>query len=95
MWEKAGLLRDGEGLLSLRADLERLAEELTVPFDRPSLELSNLFTLGSLITESAFARQESRGAHFRIDFPKRDDVRFARHSVVRRVEIPVHVEAQA
>jgi L-aspartate oxidase len=87
MWEKAGLLRDSAGLLSLRTEMERLAEETPEPFDRGSLELNNLLTVGILIAESAFARQESRGAHFRNDFPTRDDARFARHSVARRVEM--------
>jgi L-aspartate oxidase len=91
MWEKAGLLRDAEGLLSLREDLEGLSERLPNPVDRSSLEINNLVTIGSLITESALAREESRGAHFRNDFPKRDDEHFARHSVVRQVEEPVAV----
>ena len=86
MWEKAGLLRDAEGLLSLREDLERLSERLPNPVDRNSLEMNNLVTVASLITESALAREESRGAHFRNDFPVRDDEHFARHSVVRRME---------
>jgi L-aspartate oxidase len=86
MWEKAGLLRDGYGLLSLREDLERLSERLPIPVDRSSVEINNLVTIGSLIMESALAREESRGAHFRNDFPTRDDEGFARHSVVRRVE---------
>ncbi len=89
MWEKAGLLRDAEGLLSLREDLERLSERLPSPVGRRTLEINNLVTIGSLITESALAREESRGAHFRNDFPVRDDARFARHSVARRVEEPV------
>jgi len=93
MWEKAGLLRDAEGLLSLRSDLERLANELPAPVDRASLEVNNLLTIGSLIMESALAREESRGAHFRNDFPTRDDVQFARHSVVQRVEEAVGIEA--
>ena len=91
MWEKAGLLRDANGLLSLREDLERLSERLPNPIDRGSLEINNLVTIGSLITESALAREESRGAHFRNDFPKRDDERFARHSVVHTVEEPAAV----
>jgi len=92
MWEKAGLLRDGEGLLSLRGDLEWLSERLPNPVDRISLEISNLVTVGSLIMESALAREESRGAHFRNDFPVRDDERFARHSLVRRVDELVGAE---
>ncbi len=91
MWEKAGLLRDAEGLLSLRGDLEELNEQVPHPVDRSSVELNNLMTIGSLIAESALAREESRGAHFRNDFPTRDDKRFARHSVVRRVDEAVAV----
>ena len=92
MWEKAGLLRDADGLLSLRSDLERLSEQLPNPADRASLEIHNLVTVASLIAESALAREESRGAHFRNDFPARDDERFARHSVVQRVEETVGAE---
>jgi L-aspartate oxidase len=92
MWEKAGLLRDADGLLSLRSDLERLSEQLPNPADRASLEIHNLVTVASLIAESALARKESRGAHFRNDFPARDDERFARHSVVQRVEETVGAE---
>lgn len=86
MWEKAGLLRDADGLLSLRSDLERLSNNLPNAFDRESLETNNLHTIASLITESALVREESRGAHYRNDFPHRDDASFARHSVIRRVE---------
>jgi L-aspartate oxidase len=93
MWDRAGLLRDGSGLLALRTELEAIAEELPPPFDRSSLELNNLLAVAMLIAESAFARQESRGAHFRNDFPARDDARFQRHSVARMVEIAVGAEA--
>ncbi len=86
MWEKAGLLRDADGLLSLRGDLEGLSSHLPAAFDRESLEVNNLMTIGTLIAESALAREESRGAHFRNDFPARDDQKFARHSVVLRVD---------
>ena len=92
MWQKAGLLRDAEGLLSLRSDLERLSEQLPEPVDRASLEIHNLVTVASLIAESALAREESRGAHFRNDFPARNDSRFARHSVVHRVEETIGAE---
>jgi len=92
MWEKAGLLRDAEGLLSLRNDLEEMADELPAPVDRASLEVNNLVTIGSLIMESALAREESRGAHFRNDFPVRNDAQFARHSVVQRVEEVIGAE---
>ena len=84
MWQKAGLLRDAIGLRSLEADLDRIGTQLPPALDRSSLELNNLHTIARLIAISALAREESRGAHYRNDFPIRDDLRFARHSVVRR-----------
>lgn len=83
MWQRAGLLRDAEGLLAGKAELASLREALPQGTDRASLELRNLHTLGELIVESALAREESRGAHFRNDFPQRDDIHFQRHSQVR------------
>ena len=82
MWEKAGLLRDAEGLLAARDELRALAPSIPRDLGRASIELRNLHTLGELIVRSALAREESRGAHYRNDFPKRDDVRFRRHSVL-------------
>ncbi|HEX5235331.1 MAG TPA: L-aspartate oxidase [Silvibacterium sp.] len=81
MWQDAGLLRDAEGLRAMRQDLERL--RVVPALDRESLELANLHAVAELIVLSAVTREESRGAHYRKDFPKRDDVRFAKHSVIR------------
>lgn len=80
MWEKAGLLRDAAGLRVARRILAEM--EIPNPTDRQTLELRNLHVVAELIVASALARQESRGAHYRNDFPKRDDARFGRHSVV-------------
>ncbi len=82
MWEKAGLLRDAEGLRAARQELAAMS----IPDirDRPTLELRNLHIAGQLIVASALAREESRGAHYRNDFPHRDDARFARHSIVAK-----------
>jgi L-aspartate oxidase len=84
MWEKAGLLRDAEGLLAARDELRALAPSIPRDLGRASIELRNLHTLGELIVRSALAREESRGAHYRNDFPRRDDVRFRRHSVIEK-----------
>jgi len=46
-----------------------------------ALELENLFTVGEIIINSALHRQESRGAHFREDFPQRDDRQFLKHTL--------------
>jgi L-aspartate oxidase len=84
IWEKAGLLRDAAGLSSGHDEIRSLARAIPPGFSRALLELRNLQTVGDLIVRSAIAREESRGAHYRNDYPKRDDGRFAKHSVIRR-----------
>ncbi len=66
-WDCCGILRDGNGL--------RRALELLDGDD------SNLATVARLIARCALAREESRGAHFRTDFPKQCP-EFAKHSVI-------------
>lgn len=87
MWRDAGLLRDATGLeraASCLAELRQRSASLLVnyPASRAATELRNLLDLSDLIVRSALARQESRGAHYRNDFPQRDDARFTRHSLV-------------
>jgi L-aspartate oxidase len=84
MWEKAGLLRDADGLRAAQDELRCIANQIPRTSDRQGIELRNLQTVGELIVGSALARQESRGAHYRNDFPKRDDETFGIHSVVSR-----------
>jgi len=87
MWQDAGLLRDGSRLRAMKDELERTRAEIDPAAERASLELANLHAVAELIVISALAREESRGAHYRNDFPRRDDARFARHSVVRRGKV--------
>lgn len=49
---------------------------------RDQLELANLWQLARLVTKSALLREESRGAHFRSDFPERDDRRWGSKQIV-------------
>jgi L-aspartate oxidase len=92
MWRDAGLLRDAAGLSAMRGELERM--RFTPSADRASLELANLHAVAELIVLSALAREESRGAHYRNDFPKRDDVAFAKHSVARGTKISFETAPQ-
>lgn len=85
MWEKAGLLRDAERLREAKAELETMV--LPAGDGRRSVEARNLHAIAVMIVVAALAREESRGAHFRNDFPQRDDVRFGKHSVLRGGEI--------
>jgi L-aspartate oxidase len=82
MWTNAGLLRDASGLHRAQAALAALAAAMPRSLTRPALEARNLHLVAEWIVRSALARQESRGAHFRLDFPHRS--RVARHSIVER-----------
>jgi L-aspartate oxidase len=63
-------------------DLQAAAERLPLPFSRRNCEARNIHTAALLITRSAIARRESRGAHYRTDYPSHDDVKFKKHSIV-------------
>jgi len=83
MWEHAGLQRNGQGLTHLCAILRRWETLLPPAQDRPAHELANLVLCGRLLAEAALQRTESRGAHYREDFPAPDDA-WRRHIVFRR-----------
>ena len=70
MWEKVGMVRNGAHLLGAVRILNAWSRLSPSQADRTSFELSNLVQVGLLMAEAALARQESRGAHFRIDFPE-------------------------
>jgi len=69
LWEKAGIIRDGEGLSEAADTLFAWQQKLPPADDRPSYELANIVLTGRLLVEAALYREESRGVHFRSDFP--------------------------
>jgi len=69
-WDKVGIIRDKESLTEAADILAAWQKSLPQPTDRPSYELNNLVLSGRLVTEAALIREESRGAHFRSDFPQ-------------------------
>jgi len=83
MWEKVGIVRDGPALNEAARLLDAWEAALPAPCDRPSHELANLVLLGRLVTEAALQREESRGAHYRRDFPE-PRPEWLRHIVFRR-----------
>lgn len=70
LWDKVGIVRCGEGLSEAANILATWQDLLPQPTDRPSYELKNMVLNARLMTEAALLREESRGAHFRTDFPK-------------------------
>ena len=70
MWDKVGIIRNGKNLAKVADILYNWQHSLQKPTDRPSFELKNMILNARLIAEAALLREESRGAHFRTDFPK-------------------------
>ena len=70
LWDKVGIVRSGDGLSEAVDILATWQALLSQPTDRPSYELNNMVLNARLMAEAALLRQESRGAHFRTDFPK-------------------------
>ncbi|MCI0833090.1 MAG: L-aspartate oxidase [Chloroflexi bacterium] len=83
MWHDVGIVRDRVSLARAASVLAAWQSTVATPTDRPSQELADLLTCSRLVTEAALTREESRGAHYRDDFPEpREDWR--RHLVFRR-----------
>lgn len=92
MWDKAGPLRDAEGLKEALEGIESIREEakdLRVsdcsrcnPEITDAVELAHMLAAAQAIALSALERRESRGAHVRSDFPERDDANPVRNVIV-------------
>jgi L-aspartate oxidase len=90
MWRDAGLLRDAVGLRRAQDALSAMRETMPQGLNRRSIEARNLHTVAEVMVQPALGREESRGAHYRLDFPQRDA--FGQHSIVRAGEL--HFVAQ-
>ena len=75
MWERVGILRDKDSLKRALQEFEQIEQSNLGTSSR------NFVTLAKLVAASALWREESRGGHFRTDFPERDDVNFDKHSI--------------
>ena len=84
MWRDAGVVRMGSHLRHAVQELEAMKERLPRPWCRRSCEVINIHQIALLITRSALAREESRGAHYREDFPVHNDAKFRKHTIVEK-----------
>ncbi len=97
MDDDVGVFRDPErmgGALKVIKMIQERFENVSIPRsdDRfnfaliRTLELENMLQLAYAITAGAIWREESRGAHWRIDHPKRDDDRFLKHTLITLID---------
>ena len=86
MWRNVGVRRDGEGLAEAQETVGQwcryaLARQLADP---GGWELQNMLCVARLMIDAALAREESRGAHVRTDFPNPDEAHWNRHICFRQ-----------
>ncbi len=84
LWKDVGIIRNGRDLSLAVEELGALEVERPAKASRQECELHNLWTLAQLIARSALAREESRGSHYRSDFPFCNDEDFKKHSILAR-----------
>lgn len=81
-WQSLGLERDAAGLTRLLEWLGPLRSAAAAPASRAAAELRNLADVAWAMATAALFREESRGAHFRADFPQADPSRFHGHTLL-------------
>ncbi|MCD6394507.1 MAG: L-aspartate oxidase [Planctomycetes bacterium] len=86
MWRNVGITRKGQALTEAREIIEFWQRYvMDKVFDTPfGWECQNMLTVSYLMAQSAEQRCESRGVHYRVDFPEIDDAGFARHFELQR-----------
>ena len=96
MWEKGSITRTGSEMQDAWRTLMAI-EEKTIPRMRVSipgrvmnrewidaLEVVNMLNVAKIILKAAMFRQESRGAHFRADFPEKNDEKWLKNTLIQK-----------
>jgi L-aspartate oxidase len=95
MWGYVGIIRTEENMNLMLRKLEQLNRRLDAlggnGVNTRFLELKNMVTVARLITKAAHTRKESRGTHYREDYPTTDDKNWLKHICLEQREEKLHI----
>lgn len=84
LWDKVAIIRNGKHLSEAVKRLAEISLPMPPHVSRPYQEAGNILSVGRLIARCALAREESRGAHYRSDFPLKNETEAPQHSYVSK-----------
>ena len=99
MWTKAGIPRNGGDLADALGRIQGLQADVPALRVRnfkamiKSLELQNMLRLAEMLCLAAILRTESRGSHFRSDYPREDNTNWLINIIITRQDCGMHLEA--
>jgi L-aspartate oxidase len=90
MWRNVGIMRSAEGLRRCEEEIRLQLMDLTSrPAGREQMETQNMLQTAQLIVRGALARRESRGGHFRSDYPFKNDAQFKAHIIQQKDQLRI------
>jgi len=104
MWAKVGVVRNGKDIQEAIDELDEMADRINrvnlrgpLPYNlqwHEWLNIVNLVEVSRIVARAALMRQESRGSHFRSDFPKKDNKNYLINYFVKRINGEPHFETR-
>lgn len=89
MWNYVGIVRSDKRLQRALRRIQNIKEEINEYYwdfkvTSDLIEIRNLATLAELIIKSALMRKESRGLHYNIEYPEKDDLNWLKHTILKK-----------